>query len=72
MHFVRFTGTITRQAGGRWNARCTGQHVGTVEVAAGSREEVLHKLRDELRYRLELCPCTGEQYRDLEIDIVEQ
>jgi hypothetical protein len=33
--------------------------VGKVEVTAPIREEALAKLRNELRYRLEYCPCTG-------------
>jgi hypothetical protein len=44
---------------------------GTVEVTAGSREQAITKMRAELRYRLELCPCTGEQYKDIEIDLIE-
>jgi hypothetical protein len=52
-------------------ARHAGADVGTVEVTATSREQALNKMRSELRYRLELCPCTGEQYKDLEIEIVE-
>jgi hypothetical protein len=26
-------------------------------------------MRGELRYRLELCPCTGETYQHLEIEL---
>jgi hypothetical protein len=40
-----------------------------VEVRAGSREEAFEKMRRELRYRLEICPCTGELYQDVEIEI---
>jgi hypothetical protein len=43
--------------------------MGTVEVSAANREQALEKLRDELRYRLELCPCTGEQYQGLQIEV---
>jgi predicted RNase H-like HicB family nuclease len=25
----------------------------------GSREEALNRIREEIRYRIELCPCTG-------------
>ena len=45
------------------------RHVGPVEVTAGSQEEALKKMRGELRYRLEICPCTGEMYQDVEIEI---
>jgi len=33
--------------------------LGTVEVSAQSREEALTKMRNELQYRIELCPCSG-------------
>jgi hypothetical protein len=49
-----------------------GPETGAVEVIALSREQALQKIRSELRYRLELCPCTGEQYKDLEIELVEE
>jgi hypothetical protein len=26
-------------------------------------------MRGELRYRLEICPCTGELYQDVQIEI---
>jgi hypothetical protein len=37
-----------------------------------SRDQALDKMRNELRYRLELCPCSGEQFKDLEIELIEQ
>ena len=29
-------------------------------------------MKGELRYRLEICPCTGELYQDVEIEICNQ
>jgi len=43
--------------------------MGIVEASAASKEQALEKLRNELRYRLELCPCTGEQFQNLQIEI---
>jgi hypothetical protein len=40
-----------------------------VQVTAHSRDEALEKMRGELRYRLEICPCTGELYQDVEIEL---
>ncbi len=39
------------------------------EVTANSRQEALDKLRAEIRYRLELCPCSGvgAEYVELEV-----
>jgi hypothetical protein len=66
---MKFPCTISRLAGGEWSVRHEGRDVGAVEVTAGSREEALEKMRGELRYRLEICPCTGELYRDVQIEI---
>jgi hypothetical protein len=69
---MKFPCVITTVSGGGWCARHQSADVGFVEVTAATKEEALRKLRDELRYRLELCPCTGEAYRDLEVEVVEQ
>jgi len=51
--------TLSRQRNGSWLVRHSSSALGTVEVSASSREEVLTKMRDELQYRIELCPCSG-------------
>jgi hypothetical protein len=51
--------TLSRLAVGNWLARHTGSSVGQVEVTAPTREAALARLRDELQYRIELCPCSG-------------
>jgi hypothetical protein len=56
---MKFPCTVQRQVDGRWQARHSGSSLGTVEVSAASREEALAKLRNELQYRIELCPCSG-------------
>jgi hypothetical protein len=66
---MRFPCSISQRAGGDWSVRHVGRDVGTVEVTARSREEALEKMRGELRYRLELCPCTGELYQDVQVVI---
>lgn len=65
---MKFPCTV-QQSGGEWLVRHAGNDLGTVEVRAGSREEAEAKMRRELRYRLEICPCTGELYQDVEIEI---
>ena len=45
--------------------------MGTVEVTAVTRAEAIEKMENELRYRVEMCPCTGRAFRNLEIEIVE-
>jgi hypothetical protein len=58
-------------ADGRWLARHTGPEVGAVESRGATREEALAKLEGEIRYRLELCPCTGETYQHIAVEVVE-
>ena len=66
---MKFPCTFSQLGSGEWSVRHVGSDVGTVEVTAGSQEAALEKMRGELRYRLEICPCTGELYQDVQIDI---
>ena len=41
-------------------------------VARGrSREEALKKVRDEIQFRIELCPCSGQVMGIVEVEAVE-
>ena len=51
--------TLTRLPTGIWLVRHSSPQLGTVEVSARARDEALTKMRDELQYRIELCPCSG-------------
>lgn len=68
---MRFQCTIKQLPGGEWYARSIGSAAGTVETSAGSREEALAKLRSEIRYRIEFCPCSGVSDYYVELDIRE-
>ena len=68
---MRLKCTLTRLADGRWLARHESREVGPVEVRAVTRDEAIEKIKGEIRYRLELCPCTGETYRHIQIEAVE-
>jgi len=69
---MTFRCNLARTSAGQWSVRHASADTGMVEVTAASRELALEKMRAELRYRLELCPCTGEQYKDIEIDLIEE
>jgi hypothetical protein len=68
---MRFSCHIAR-SGADWIVRHDGPAVGTLQVRAASREEALEKIRNEIRYRLELCPCSGESYQFIQIEIVDE
>ena len=65
---MKFPCTVRHLDDGHWLARSTGSPLGTVEVRAASRGKALEKLRGELRYRAEFCPCSGvpDDYVELE------
>jgi hypothetical protein len=56
---MKLTCTVSRLASGKWLARHAGSSTGQVEVTAPTRDEALTKMRDELKYRIEWCPCSG-------------
>ena len=68
---MRLLCSLTRLPAG-WSALHESKEVGRVEVKALTRDEAIEKIEGEIRYRLELCPCTGETYRHIEIDVVER
>lgn len=68
---MKFQCTITRRSDGRWSGRHTSSDIGHIEVIADSREAAAEKMENEVRYRVEMCPCTGRAFRNLEIEIVE-
>jgi hypothetical protein len=43
-----------------------------VEVSAATRDEALTKMRDELQYRVELCPCSGVLADTVELQVREE
>ena len=69
---MKFVCTVRELADGRWTAQHSSRDVGNVETTAASRGEVLEKMTGELRYRLELCPCSGDSYQHVEIEIDER
>lgn len=68
---MKFPGTISRGNDGQWVARHESRELGAVQASAPTREQAIEKLCGEVRYRLELCPCSGEAYRDVKIEITD-
>jgi hypothetical protein len=65
---MRFYCTLTRRDDGRWLIRHEGE-LGIIEASGETPEAAQEKIRGELRYRLELCPCSGESYQHLDIQV---
>ena len=68
---MRFPSTLSPLHNGQWLAVHDGPDVGKVEARAATRAEVIEKLKGEIRYRLELCPCTGETYQHIHVEVFE-
>ena len=68
---MRLTCTVSRLGHGKWLARHTGSSLGRAEVTAPTREEALTKMRNELQYRIELCPCSGVSGDTVELEVRE-
>ena len=69
---MKLTCTLSRLANGRRLARHAGSSTGQVEVTAPTREEALKKMRDELQYRIEWCPCSGAWGETVELQVREE
>jgi hypothetical protein len=64
--------TLSRAQNGTWLVRHSSSGLGTVEVSAPSREEALTKMRNELQYRCELCPCSGASADTVVLHVSEE
>lgn len=64
--------TLTRLATGTWIVRHSSPSLGTVEVSGSARDEALTKMRNELQYRIELCPCSGVSGDTVELEVRQE
>ena len=69
---MKLTCTLSHLANGKWLAKHTGSSVGQGEVTAPTREEALTKMRNELQYRIEWCPCSGASEDTVELQVREE
>jgi hypothetical protein len=69
---MKLTCTLSRLATGKWLARHSGSSTGQVEVTATTRDEALTKIRNELQYRIELCPCSGASGDTVKLQVREE
>jgi hypothetical protein len=61
--------TIGRMRDGTWLVHHSSPILGTEQISGPSREEALTKMRDELQYRSEWCPCSGASADTVELQV---
>lgn len=66
---MKFPCLLTSEPGGPWRAVHESCDLGRIEAVADSRDAAIEKLKGEIRYRLELCPCTGESFQHIDVEI---
>jgi hypothetical protein len=54
---------------GTWLVRHSSSILGTVQISGPSRAEALTKMRNELQYRSEWCPCSGASADTVELQV---
>ena len=69
---MKLTCTGSRLASGKWLARHAGSSTGQGEVTAPTRDGALTKMRNELQYRIEWCPCSGAWGDVVELQVLEE
>ena len=68
---MRYKCTIKQLIDGRWQAKTQASDVGPLECSAQTAEEAVERLRTEIRYRLEWCPCSGVADDYVQLEVVE-
>ena len=68
---MKFLTKAVRNQDGKWLLKHDGPDVGLIEVTAPTREQAEEKMVGEIRYRLELCPCSGETYQHIKVELCE-
>ena len=63
---MKCTVRVTRVSSGRFIAYCDDPKC---SAGASTRQEALDKIKEELRYLLEFCPCSTLKEGELEIEV---
>lgn len=69
---MQFIVRVAPQADGSWLATHASPEAGSVTVRAATRDEAIEKMRGEIRYRLELCPCSGATWQHLALRVIDE
>jgi predicted RNase H-like HicB family nuclease len=66
---MRYKATVKQLIDGDWYARCVAAPNGLASGQADSRDVALEQLREEIRYQLEWCPCSGVANDYVQLDV---
>ena len=69
---MRYRADLKRTLNDRWYARCNVAPQGLAEAWGDSPDEALEMLRKEIRYRLELRPCSSLGDQNVWLDVRER
>lgn len=64
--------TTKRLMDGQWLARCMSGPNGVVAKEAPTKKEAVEKLREEIRYQLEFCPCSSVAQDFVQLDVRDE
>jgi len=68
---VRFPATVKKLIDGMYQVRSLGTIAGEVIVLGSTREEAIARATEEIRYRIEWCPCSAVSDEFVELDLKE-
>ena len=66
---VRFPATVKKLIDGTYQVRSIGTIAGEVSVLGNTREEAIARATEEIRYRIEWCPCSAVSDEFVELDL---
>jgi hypothetical protein len=68
---LKFPATLKKLIDGKYQVRSIGTIAGEVIVVADSREAAIARATEEIRYRIEWCPCSAVSEEFVELDLQE-
>jgi len=69
---MRFPVKLEKLPDGRIQAFCQGALINQCRVVGETRQGVLEEIRDEIRYRLEMCPCSSVEDDHVQLEVISE
>ncbi|HKD39937.1 MAG TPA: hypothetical protein VKB87_06565 [Myxococcaceae bacterium] len=68
---MKFPATLKKLIDGKYQVRSIGTIAGEVTIVADSREAAIARATEEIRYRIEWCPCSAVSDEFVELELQE-